>query len=123
MAWLRSLAPWMSNSQAQTFQGVANVAPAITALGSTQGTAFVLVAETNLVTSAAAATGVLLPSGNDLGDEVSVVNAQGTNALLVYPPTGATINGLAANAGYTLAVNKGAAFKRVTALAWTALGA
>jgi hypothetical protein len=89
----------LSAVNAQAIQGT--VASAVTALGSTQGTATPLQADYNYITTAAAATGVLLPPLNP-GDEITVYN-KGANAVLVYPPTGAVINGLGANAGYSIA--------------------
>jgi hypothetical protein len=68
-----------------------DTATGLVATGSTQGTALPLPAANNQVATTAASTGVLLPPGSP-GDEVFVMNS-GANALLVYAPTGATING------------------------------
>ena len=68
-----------------------DAASGLVATGSTQATALPLPASNNQVATTAASTGVLLPPGSG-GDEVFVLNS-GANALLVYAPTGATING------------------------------
>jgi hypothetical protein len=89
----------ISAVQSQAVQG--SVANGLTATGSTQGAALPLPADINYVTTVAASTGVILPPMNP-GDSLNVYN-KGANALLVYPPTGAIINSLATNAGYSVA--------------------
>jgi len=54
----------------------------ITAAGTTQGTATALTKSYNVVTTAAAGTGVLLPASG-IGLEITIVNAS-TNSILVY---------------------------------------
>ena len=73
----------------------------LTATGSTQATALALSANHNLLTTVAAATGVVLPAvssppglGVSNGDQITVYN-NGANTVNVYPPLGSTI-GLAA---------------------------
>ena len=76
---------------------------AITAAGTTLGTATPLNAKFNKVTTAAASTGVSLPVAA-AGDMVVVQNS-GANALSVYPATAAgTIAGGSAGAAVSLAV-------------------
>lgn len=87
---------------------VGDVANNLTAAGSTQGTALKLSAVNNVVTTAAASTGVQLPSMST-GDGVTVANL-GANALLVYPVTGGTVQGGAANAGFSIPTLKTAIF-------------
>lgn len=84
---------------ADAIQGT--VANNLTATGSTQATALALPADINRVTTVAASTGVIIPPANS-GDGGTVYNG-GANALLLYPPVGGTINGLSANAGYSIA--------------------
>lgn len=79
---------------------VGDVANNLTALGSTQGTALKLSAVNSIVTTAAASTGVQVPPMGP-GDTIQVANL-GANALLVYPITGGTVQGGAANAGYSV---------------------
>ena len=72
----------------------------ITAAGSTQGTATAITDTINSVGTVAASTGVILPAGKP-GDFITVSN-HGANALNVYPATGETVEGLAANAPLVL---------------------
>lgn len=89
----------ISAVQASAIQG--SVANNLTATGSTQATALALPGDYNYFTTVAASTGTVLPFMNP-GDEVSIYN-KGANALSVYPPTGAVINGLSANTAYSVA--------------------
>jgi len=66
------------------------VATGLVATGSTAATALQLGAVNNYVTTSAASTGVMLPTGG-AGDCVFIMNRAG-QALVVYPPTGATVN-------------------------------
>ncbi|MFN9029647.1 MAG: hypothetical protein ACK54C_02055 [Betaproteobacteria bacterium] len=98
-----------------------SVAVNLTAAGATQATALVLRDEVNIIGTAAASTGVLLPQ-TGVGDDIVVVNG-GANAVLVYPPVGHQINSLAANAGYSLAVAKAARCLRVSETRWVVIAA
>lgn len=99
---------------------VGDVADTLTATGSTQGTALVLSAVINIVTTAAASTGVLLPP-SEVGAEMAVYNL-GANALLVYPGTGGIINALSANAGFSVGAGKAATFKgRANGTGWVTI--
>lgn len=89
----------ISAAQAAAVQGT--VSNGLTALGSTQATALPLPADINYFTTVAASTGTILPAMNP-GDSVSIYN-KGATALSVYPPVGALINGLGANAAYSVA--------------------
>ncbi|MDO8707020.1 MAG: hypothetical protein Q7J84_18995 [Sulfuricaulis sp.] len=90
-----------------------DVATALSAAGTTQGTATELGAACSEVTTVAAGAGVVLSASLAAGDEQSVFNA-GANAVKVYPPSGFKINALAANAPMTLATNTGVIFKCVS---------
>lgn len=89
----------LSAIQAQAIQGT--VATGLVAAGTVQGNALPLAADVNNVTTVAAGTGVIAPAMNP-ADEILVRNG-GANALLLYPPVGAAINGLGTNAGYSIA--------------------
>jgi hypothetical protein len=80
-----------------------SVNSAVSAAGTTQGTATALGAAFNVITTAAAGSGVILPQGQP-GDRIAVYNA-GVGAMYVYPPTSAKINTLATNGGAILAPN------------------
>lgn len=101
-------------------QIVGDVADNLTALGSTQGTALLLSTAINIVTTAAASTGVILmPS--EVGAEVYVCNL-GANALSVYPATGAAINAIAANGAFSVGAGKAATFKgRANGTGWVTI--
>lgn len=80
----------------------------VTAAGTTQGTAPVLTAQTNIVTAVPAGSGVAL--GTALPDQVFTVLNRGANALLVYPPAGAQIETAGANVGVMVAAGGMARF-------------
>lgn len=87
--------------------------------GTTQGTATAITKQTNEFTTVAASSGARLPSPEQ-GEFIFVANA-GANALSVYPATGHSINALAANAAFSLAVGKNALFWAATASKWYAI--
>ena len=93
-----------------------STAATITAAGTTQATAFALINDINVVSTAAASTGVALPTGT-VGRRVVVFN-RGANAITVYPASGGTIDTLALNAGMALPVNAQAQFYAATATQW-----
>jgi hypothetical protein len=76
---------------------------AVSAAGTTQGTATALTSAYNVVTTVAAGAGVILPTPTAAGTSVSIVN-KGANPLLVYPNSGAVIDAGAANAAISLPV-------------------
>jgi len=82
-----------------------DVADSLTATGSAQGDALALNAVFNIVTTAAASSGVRLLV-SEPGSELVVKNL-GANTLNVYPATGQAINALAANAAFTIAASSG----------------
>lgn len=93
------------------------VSGALTAVGSTQGTALVLPSDFNIITTAAASTGVILPASSanyQVADTVIVVN-HGANAILVYPQTGGKIGVGATNAGLSVGSGKTGTFTLVDA--------
>jgi hypothetical protein len=92
--------------QAQASVGI--VSNNLTAAGSTQGTALVLPSDFNIVTTAAASTGAILPAAGpqcNVGDSFIVVN-HGANSLSVYPPTGGKIGTGSVNAALALPSGK-----------------
>lgn len=89
-----------------------SVQNSISAAGTNLATATALTAARNVVTTAAAGTGVSLP--NVVGADIWVFNNQGTNALLVYPPTG-TVNGAAS---HSLAANAKMMYIQIAAGVW-----
>ena len=90
-----------------------DTATAISAAGTSQGTATELTTADSEVTTVSAGTGCILSSQLAAGDTQTVFNA-GANPLKVYPPTGFQINALTTNAAMTLSTNTGCMFKCVS---------
>jgi hypothetical protein len=86
---------------------------ALVAAGTTQGTALELTSADSEVATVASGAGVILASTGTPGDTQTVYNA-GANPLKVYPPSGKSINGLAANLPMLLGTNTGCLFKFVS---------
>lgn len=104
---------------AQQINGTAT--DALTATGSTQGTALACPSDNNVFTTVAASTGCVLPASPAPGDEIAVANL-GANALSVYPATGGAIQTGATNAAFSVASGKTALFiARSGSLNWIAL--
>lgn len=104
---------------AAAINGVAT--DSLTATGSTQGTALALSSDIAIFSTVAASTGAILPGNGSPSDSVLVHNL-GANALTVYPATGQTINGGAANASFSIPASKAALFTlRPAATGWIAL--
>lgn len=76
------------------------VQSAVSAAGTSQSDATELTASINVVTTAAAGSGVQLPA-MDVGDTVSILNL-GSGAIWVYPASSERINNLATNIGFVL---------------------
>jgi hypothetical protein len=93
-----------------------SVAIGITAAGVDAATATALTADINVVSTAAAGTGVKLPAV-PTGRSVTVVN-RGANALLVYPDTGAVVDGLGATVGLSIPSNSWILFDGSSATQW-----
>lgn len=76
---------------------------AVTAAGTTQGTATALSASNSIITAAASQTGVKLPSTASRTRLFFIQNSPASTAsAVVYPPTGIQFSGLAANIGITV---------------------
>lgn len=82
---------------------------AVTAAGTSAATAKALAVSQSQVTSAPGATGVILPGTASLTRLFFVRNlAASTAALNIYPPTGGSINGAAANAPLVVGIGQSA---------------
>lgn len=77
-----------------------SVGNALTAAGNNRATALVLAKEVNNITTAAASTGALLPTGV-IGMRITIFNA-GANAIQVYANGSETIDGTAGSTGVAL---------------------
>jgi len=73
---------------------------AVSAAGTTQGTATAITSDYNVITTAAASSGVILPTAT-IGRRIVVVN-KGANTVNIYPATGGAIDSLGANVAITL---------------------
>ena len=91
-------------------------AAVISAAGSNQGTATLIAADINIVTTVGSGQGVRLPASSSSRAR-RVVN-YGANELSVYPNSGGTINGGSANAAVTLAINGAVLFATADGTAW-----
>lgn len=92
----------------------------LTATGSGQTDAFAIGGGFAAFTTVPASTGARLPVC-DPGDEVVVCNLSASQALLVYGQTGESVQGGSANAGFSVAANKTALFKKGSTTAWGAI--
>jgi hypothetical protein len=88
----------------------------ITATGSSQGTATALTTTYNIITSASAGTGVILPTAS-AGLLVTIVN-RGANFVNLYPATGATMDGLPANNPIQIPVNGTITLEAASTTSW-----
>ncbi len=87
-----------SAGQAKALNGQTNFA--VSAAGTTQGTATALKTTNNFVTTVGANSGVIIPNASHR-DSIRIYNA-GANALTIYPPVGSRIYPAATNSGITL---------------------
>jgi sugar lactone lactonase YvrE len=95
-----------------------SISAAVSAAGTTQGTATALVSNINNVTVVtAAAAGVRLPTAV-AGMRILIRNSDSADTLNIYPATGGTINALAANAAFTLAAGATTELMATTATQW-----
>ena len=105
---------------AASSDNIASVATALTAAGTTQGTALSISADVNFVSTVGAGSGVIIYNGV-IGDSCFIMNDAGANALTVYPPVGSKFNNLATNTGFSLPVNTPVWCMKVTATRWFAI--
>lgn len=101
---------WAGTSAAGTGTG-------LTALGSTQATAYAINQDITVFGTVALSTGARLPASGVAGDDVVVAN-HGANALTLYPPVGASIGTASANAGLSIPAGKTATCYFVSPTLW-----
>lgn len=82
----------------------------VAAAGSAQADAALIGANVSVVTGASGTNGVRLRPGKGLNYAGVVYSSAATNALLVYPPVGGTINNGSTNAAISVAARKPAIF-------------
>jgi hypothetical protein len=100
---------------------IRSVNAAVTAAGTVQGNATALTTEFNRVSTVASGAGVVLPTAV-AGMAISIVNSS-ANSLLVYPATGAAINSLATNAGYSHVTLATLQYIAISSTQWYTVGA
>ena len=89
----------------------------ISAAGTNQGTATPVASSLVTVGSASGSNGVILPAV-EVGDSIKIYSSAATNALLVYPPSGAAINAASANAAYSQAAQTAHIYTCVSSTQW-----
>jgi hypothetical protein len=89
---------------------------AVSAAGTTQGTGTAITSDRSVVTTVAAASGVVLPTAV-AGRTVVIVN-KGANALRVYPAVGGAVDALGTNNPVTVAVDGWLEFNATSATQW-----
>lgn len=89
------------------------------ASNTTQATATAITADVTVFSTVASTGAAILPAGGSA--DILVMNGQATNALVVFPPVGGTINGGSANASYSQAVSKCARYVTADGLNWYAM--
>jgi len=95
------------------------IAPTVTAAGTGITDAFDLIASINTITTAAASSGVQLPSG-EIGDQVEILNL-GANTVTVYPDSSSNrINQLTAGTGFSLPINTAVKLRKFSSTRWMA---
>ena len=106
-----------SAGQAKAINGA--VATGLTAAGTVIGDALDLTADLNIIGTAAASTGVQLPSC-EVGDSCQIYNG-GANAVKVYPDSSSnTINQLSAGSAMLLATNTACQYFKISSTRWVA---
>lgn len=110
-----------SGMSAVATRAIASGGAAVTSAGTGSiGAATLLPNETNNLSAAASLDAYLLPStaqGSQIGDTIFAYTTSSTSAV-VYGGTGETVNG---SATFTVAQNKLAIFKRISATVWGAI--
>ena len=107
----------LSSGMAKAING--QIQSAITAAGTALATATRLTASINVITTAAASSGVQLQQ-TEIGDMVEILNL-GANAVTVYTDAAANrINALSAGTGFALGMNTSCIVRKFTSTRWMA---
>jgi hypothetical protein len=106
---------------ANTGYFVRSVSASVSAAGTVQGNATVLTTEFNRVSTVTSGSGVVLPSAT-AGMAIAIVNSS-ANSLLVYPATGAAINSLSTNVGYSHQTLATLQYIAISSTQWYTVGA
>lgn len=91
----------------------------VTAAGTTQGTATLLTATNNIVTTATAVSALgVIPPASPINPIYTIINAT-AETIDIYPPSGAKFNNGSANAAVTLATGVSCILKRFSSTVWS----
>lgn len=101
---------------------VSTVGPSVTATGTNQSDAYILVTQINGITIANIGTGVRLPTSIQ-GMRIIIMNLDSANTLHVYPDIGSKINNLSINSPYSLPSGGKLEFVALTTSQWYTLNA
>ena len=104
-------------------RSVGGVQTGLTALsgGGASGATEITGAVVTVTTVAADNDSLILPAGRAAGDRIVVANLDAAQDIKVFPNTGGTINGAAANTGLAVGQQQAAEFVCVDGDAWLAL--
>jgi len=106
---------------ANTGYFIRSVSASVSAAGTVQGNATALTTEFNRVSTVVSGSGVVLPTAT-AGMAIAIVNSS-ANSLLVYPASGAAINSLATNAGYSHVTLATLQYIAISSTQWYTVGA
>jgi len=106
---------------ANTGYFIRSVSASVSAAGTVQGNATALTTEFNRVSTVTGGTGVVLPTAV-AGMSIAIVNSS-ANSLLVYPATGAAINSLSTNVGYSHVTLATLQYIAISSTQWYTVGA
>ena len=115
---LRTTGLLFANAPNFTGHSRRTVTTSLTATGTTQATAAALVSDLNEVISVSSGSNSVLLPDPGTGAEVVVRNAQGTTALLVFPPVGQSIDIGASNNPFAMGAHSTKMFRKLTATKW-----
>ncbi len=100
---------------------IRSIDAAVSAAGTTQGTATVLAKEINVVSTVASGAGVALPIA--VAGMVLIINNTSANTLNVYPATGGAINSGSTNAAYSHTSGASIQYYATSSSQWYTVGA
>ena len=106
---------------ANTGYFVRSVSASVSAAGTVQGNATALTTEFNRVSTVTSGSGVVLPTAT-AGMAIVIVNTS-ANTLLVYPASGAAINSLSTNVGYSHQTLATLQYIAISSTQWYTVGA
>ena len=108
----------MTNNPVFTGNLRRSVGTAVAAAGTTQATATVLTNDFNEISTVSTGSNSVLLPDPGVGAEVVVRNAQGSSALLVYPPSGQSIDIGTSNNPFSMGANSTKIFRKMSSGKW-----